>query len=296
MGASFPSRFDRLAVVLAALAALGGAAVAIAAAPSHPCSDPCLQAARAGLRDCTSSARGAFQEALDGCIERDHICVDACRSIRAGCRDDTGTGAGIAACTALAVTEKARCRERFPPFSERREDCIDRAEVRASRCRRDVVRGARRALRACRQGFRQCVGACGPGGPIEGAKACVAEAKAAFDAVVADCRLTYQVTASACLDKDVTCVQDCRDAREVCAGPTTASVTAALAACASQEVAAVAACQAANPGGGAAFDQCVTAAQASATTCRDAALDAAAPGLEACTLQYVACVRACPAA
>jgi hypothetical protein len=124
----------------------------------------------------------------------------------------------------------------------------------------------------------------------------VAEANAALDAVIADCRATYQVTASACLDKDVTCVQDCRDAREVCNGPTNTTLAAALAACAAQEVTAVAACQAANPGGGAAFDQCVTAAQANATTCRDAALDAAAPGLEACTVQYLACVRACPAA
>ena len=283
-------------MLLAALAAVGGAAIAVAAAPSHPCSDPCLQAARAELRDCTSSARGAFQEALDGCIARDHVCVDACRSIRVDCRDDTETGAEIAACTALTVTEKGRCRERFPPFSERRENCIDRAEVRASRCRRDVVRRARQAFRACRQGFRQCAGACGPGGPIEGAKTCVTEAKAAFDAVVADCRLTYQVTASACLDKDVTCVQDCRDTREVCNGPTAAALGGALGACASQEIAAVAACQAANPGGGAGFDQCVTAAQANATTCRDAALDAAAPGLEACTAQYAICVRACPAA
>lgn len=289
-------RAHRLSVLLAALAAVGGAAIAVAAAPSHPCSDPCLQAARAELRDCTSNARGAFQEALDGCIARDHVCVDACRSVRADCRDDTGTGPEIAACQARAVMDKARCREQFPPFSERRENCIDRAEVRAARCRREVLRRARRAFRACRQGFRACAGACGPGGPIEGARTCTAEAKAAFEAVVADCRATYQVTASACLNKDVTCVQDCRDARAVCAGPTEASLAAALAACASQQVAAVAACQAANPGGGTAFDQCVTAAQASATTCRDAALDAAAPGLEACTLQYVACVRACPAA
>jgi hypothetical protein len=35
-------------------------------------------------------------------------------------------------------------------------------------------------------------------------------------------------------------------------------------------------------------------ARADGTTCRDAALQAAAPGLAACEAGYVACVRACP--
>ena len=49
------------------------------------CTDPCLQQARADYRECNSSATGAFQESLDGCLERDHTCVDSCRWTRREC-------------------------------------------------------------------------------------------------------------------------------------------------------------------------------------------------------------------
>jgi hypothetical protein len=49
-----------------------------------------------------------------------------------------------------------------------------------------------------------------------------------------------------------------------------------------------------NPPDSSALDSCITAAQANAAVCRDAALNAAAPGLAACVQPYVACVRACP--
>jgi hypothetical protein len=108
--------------------------------------------------------------------------------------------------------------------------------------------------------------------------------------------VTFQVTASACLEKDATCVQDCADARVTCGAPTQSTLAAALAACAAQTSAAVAACGAANPGGGASLQQCITVAQANAPVCRDAALQAAAPGFAACVQPYVSCVRACPPA
>jgi hypothetical protein len=73
-------------------------------------------------------------------------------------------------------------------------------------------------------------------------------------------------------------------------------LAAAMMACTATEKAAAAACVQANPGGGAGFYQCLTTEQANAFACRQAALDAAGPGLAACTQQYLACVRVCPAA
>ena len=283
-------------VLLVPFACAAGAAAQPAPVDDRPCSDPCFQAARGGRSECTSSANGVFLDAVDGCLERDHLCVDACRSLRQDCRDSTGTGAALVACGAELAARKEGCRQRFPIGSERRENCIDRAQLADFHCRRDVRRSFRRALADCRQAFDQCAEACGPGAPPGGAATCRAEGKAALQSHLADCRRTFRVTARACFNKDVTCVQDCADARTACGAPTQTTLDAALAACRMQEGAALAACQAGNPGGSAALDQCVTTARASAFTCRDAALQASAPGFAACAQQYVGCVRACPPA
>src|SRR5262245_31436247 len=77
-------------VASAALAVL--VAVASVARAAHQCSDPGLQATRRMYRECTSSAIGAFTDAIDACIEHDLQCVDACRFDLEGCRDATGAG------------------------------------------------------------------------------------------------------------------------------------------------------------------------------------------------------------
>jgi hypothetical protein len=302
----------RLSPVLAL--ALLAFASPVPAATTRQCTDPCLEAARGMAKDCASSAGGAFQDALDGCFERDHTCVDACRAVQQDCRDTTTVGAALAVCQVELVAAKARCRSGLPvgSFSHatcayetaavgsrgdilRLGACIFRAEVQGFRCRRHAFRRARRELRACRTGFRQCARACGPGGPPGGAGTCTGEAKGDFRSVLAGCRQAHRATASACIDKDLTCTQSCIDARGTCSAPTQAVLGAALASCTSAAVSAMAAC-AALPGGSPEFNQCVENVQANATTCRDAALAAAAPGLAACGEQYVACVHACPAA
>src|SRR5262249_7518736 len=150
--------------------------------------------------------------------------------------------------------------------------------------------------RGCQNGFDQCAGACRPGEPPQGVAMCKAEGKSALQGDLASCKLTFQVTAIACFNKDVTCVQSCADTRVACNAPARSVLDAALAVCRMQEASAIAACQAANPGGGPALEACITTAQANAFTCRQAAIDASAPGFAPCTQQYVACVRACPAA
>ena len=288
-------RVTAASLPLAAGAALLSAATGLAA-NSRQCTDPCLQAARGALKECTSSAHGAFTDALDGCLERDHTCVDACRSMRQDCRDSTSVGPALAACGVELDARQAECRNSYPLAPKRRARCIYEAEVAAAQCRRRAFRHGRQELRDCRLAFQQCADACGPGGPLGGVDACKTEAKTATQSVLSGCRLTYQVTASACIDKDLTCTQGCVDAREACTAPTQATLDAAIQSCLTQEAAAIAACQAVNPGGGTAFQQCVTTAQASAATCRDAALMAAAPGVAACIPPYVSCVRGCPPA
>ncbi len=283
-------------LLLIAMVAGGACAAGAATPPERPCSAPCFQAARSEFRTCLSDAQGVSRDTLDGCLERDHTCVDACREQRQDCRDGTGVGVELVACDLSLAAEKARCRNTFPPGSIRRERCISQAQVEHFRCRRTVRQSFRRALRECRDAFTQCAAACGPGAPPGGAGTCRADTKAALEEDLASCKLPFQVTASACFNRDVSCVQDCADARAACSAPTQATLVTALAACTAAQAAAVAACVAANPGGGSALEQCITTAQADAFDCREAALKAAAPGFAACAAPYVSCVRACPPA
>jgi hypothetical protein len=265
------------------------------AASSHQCSDPCLQAARAELRECASSASGAFGEAVDACLERDRECVDACRTGRQDCRDDTTLGTDLLMCQLELDAAKEACRTSYPIGSTRRAICIDRAEIAGSRCRLTAFRRVRGELRTCRSDFDQCTGACAPGTLPGGVAACRSDAKAAFKGIVAGCRRVHQAAASACINKDVACVLDCAEARSTCTAPTRAILDAAIASCSAQQAADLTGCAMANPAGTPALQACVDAARATASTCRDAALAASEPGFAACAGQYVGCLRACPA-
>jgi hypothetical protein len=283
-------------LVLALLLALPGASAAVTkpTLPTHQCSDPCLVAARAARSDCVSSAKGAFTDAFDACLEKDRQCVEACRFQLEDCRDSTGLGEGLVACQAEETAATDRCRTRFPPGSHRRDVCISRAEIAGFRCRRGVFRDFRHALKDCRSAFGQCADACQPGGPAGGIETCQADAKAALEADLTSCRTTYVATASGCINRNVTCVQGCGDARDTCSAPTQSKLLADSMACTATEKSAAAACAAANPAGSAALLQCLMTAQANAFECRQTALEAAGPGFAACAQTYVGCVAACP--
>lgn len=287
-------RAVRLALPVVLCAITG--ALAAPTPATRPCSDPCFQAAKGEFIECRSSARDTFRDAFSACIERDRTCVNACRSLRHDCRDAIGTEGRLLACDAQTDADKVECESRFPIASRLRELCIDRASVRGFRCRREVLRESRRARRACRQEFSGCVDACGPGGPVEGIGACKAEARDSLVAALAVCARTFQTTARGCLNRDISCVQDCAEARQACAAPTRATLAAALTACRMQEAAALAACQAANPDGGPALEDCITEARADALACREAAVEAAEPGFAVCVEGYVQCVLGCPPA
>jgi hypothetical protein len=241
-----------------------------------------------------SSAVGAFQDALDECVERDAECVAACSAERQDCRDDTSLGPELAACDLELMLATQRCRDEFRPGSIRRGFCIDRARARGFRCRTRAVRSAKRELVACATAFVGCVEGCGPGSPPGGSDSCRAEARDTLDAARASCRTTFRVTKGGCLGKDITCVQDCVAAQDTCEAAPQASLDDAIAGCNAERNAGLAACRTANPDGGQALEDCEDAVWASAFACREAAVQAAAPGFAACTDAYIACVRACP--
>ena len=285
-------------VVVAVVAALAvvSAVVAKPTLPAHECSDPCLVAARKARSECVSSASGAFTDAFAACVAHDVECVESCRFELQECRDGLGLGAALVTCDADELSAKNRCRDRFPAGSLRRDVCILRAEIAGSKCRLGAFRDFRHSIQDCRSAFGQCTDGCLPGGPAAGVDACKADAQAALKADLASCQRTYVATASGCINRDVTCVEDCGDARDTCNAPTQSMFLAASMTCTAAEKAAAAACVAANPGGGPALEQCLMSAQANAFECRQAALQAAAPGFAACAQAYVGCVADCPKA
>jgi hypothetical protein len=263
-------------------------------AKTRQCSDPCLDAARAERKDCTTSASGVFLDTTTGCIQRDVVCVGACRTQRQDCRDATSLGVDLTACALAEEAAHLDCHLTYPLQPRRLAICTGQARVTGFRCRRDATRTLRTALKACRTGFSTCTDACGPGGPTGGAGACRAEGKAALQDALRECQIAYRASASACIDKDLGCVETCADDRQTCSAPTQAALDAALAACRATRADAVAACEAANPQGGTALETCVQAALAAASVCRETAIDASLPGFASCTGAFARCLRACP--
>jgi len=276
--------------------ALAGCVVVLGGAPAisgaaRLCNAPCLQTARAERRSCEAQAGASFLDGIDGCLERDHTCVNACRSQRQECREDTGADAQLLGCVDKTQQAKDQCRSKFATGSNKLESCIDQAQLAGFQCRKTVRRTFRGPLRACRRAFDPCAQACGPGTPPLGSRVCKAEERRTLEAARAECKTTFVATSRACVNRDGACIQDCAATRQACNAPTQATLDAARAACRTQEVAAIAACQAA---GGSGLEQCITTAQSDAFTCRDTAVDAAKPGFAACTQQHLGCVAACP--
>ncbi len=262
---------------------------------SAPLCGTCFKAARGDARECRSSADAAFIVDRALCLDRDPVCVGACLEIGEECRDTTGIGEAIDACNATLQQAVARCVVNHPAGSSKRSKCFDRAQLDGYQCRQGARQAAAPALRQCTEDGVACRRGCGPGEPPLGSDVCLDEAALSRREALADCRRTFQVSASACVDKDDACVQPCRESRDVCEAPIDSAFAAAVSSCLQVRDAALAACAAENPAGSAALASCEDAAGAAAFSCRLAARDAAAPGLRACSDQYVACVRACPA-
>lgn len=277
-------------------AAIAAAVLCLAAASTASAGrGPCVREANAAFRTCHGSCVEGFQADKDACLNRDHACIEVCRAERAECRDATGLDAALAQCEATLDAARATCRANTLPGTPERDACIDAAQLAAFQCRDAAREAAKSAILACRTGFKTCALACAPASPPVDVPQCRRDAKAAFDACQAVCREDVQVARDACINRDHACVEQCRDDRATCRAPILATFDAAIAVCAATRASDVAACEAAFGAGTPELDQCIDNAQVTAFLCRDAAREAARPGIVACRQGFVTCVRACPA-
>jgi hypothetical protein len=124
----------------------------------------CQVAAKTAYKACLAECREDYQIAKDACRNRDHECVEQCRSDRHDCRAPilVELAADVAACNATRDAAIQTCRDDNPPDSPELDACIDQAQVVAFQCRDQAREEAKPGLHGCRVDFRSCVLACPP--------------------------------------------------------------------------------------------------------------------------------------
>ncbi len=254
----------------------------------------CVDSATAEARECRGLAREASQVARDGCVQRDHACVEVCRADREDCVETSQIAADLASCRDGRAAAVEACRNSTPDGSVERDTCIDVAQLAAFVCRDDAREANRGELRACRSDFLACARACGPA-PVPGvARQCRGEARLEFAAAREACQAEKRLAVDACRSLDHACVEQCRDDRDACRAPVDATLAAAIDACRSARDEAVAGCRATTADDSPERDACVDAAQLANFQCRDTAREAARPSFAACRAEFPLCVQACP--
>jgi hypothetical protein len=257
--------------------------LALGAAGSGWAHDPCIGDAQAQFADCKGESKEAFQVAKDGCWNREHDCVEACRAGREECTLATGLDDDLSACRNTLRGAKDVCRAENPTDPLALDDCIDRRQVEAFLCRKAARVAAKPLLSLCRLSFRTCARACPTVGDVVIDKAqCQVAAKNDYIAAKADCREQFQTQKDACLNRDHACVEGCRAQRDTCREPIENNLDTAIGACNTVRDSDIAACN-----GDA---TCITAAQVAAFTCRDAARELARPGFDNCRDAFQTCV------
>jgi hypothetical protein len=261
--------------------------------------NPCIGDARQQVLECQAQCREDFQIAKDGCLNRDHECVEVCRAERAVCVEATGIEAAIEACNATTRAAKATCRDQNPPDSMALDQCIDQAQVVGFQCRDAAREAARPALELCRTGFRDCARACPPPNPpseVVNVGQCRRDAKETYKTCKATCREDYQFQKDACRNRDHDCVERCRTDRDTCRDPVETQLETALAQCRTTRDGAVQNCRTLFADPSPELDQCIDNAQVAAFQCRDQARETARPSFEACGDAFRSCAEACPPA
>ena len=281
----------RRLTTIAVLALLAPAAAALAG-------NPCIGDARQQFLESQAQCREDLQVAKDGCLNRDHECVEVCRAERAVCVEASGVEAALEACNASTRAAKQTCRDQNPPDSRELDQCIDQAQVVGFQCRDAAREAARPALDACPEAFGSCARACPPADPaieIPNPRQCRRDAKVAHKSCKATCRESLQFQKDVCRNRDHDCVEQCRTERDACRDPVEIDLETRVAQCRADRDAAVQNCRALFADGTVEQDQCIDNAQVAAFQCRDAAEEAVRPGFATCGDGFRTCAQACPA-
>jgi hypothetical protein len=281
------------------MASLAATLATLLLASAAHAGNPCIGEAVEQYGECQDQCREDFQIAKDGCLNRDHECVEVCRAERETCREESGIDAALALCNQDLRAAKQRCRDNNPPESPALDLCIDQAQVVAFQCRDGAREEARPALTLCAKQFKVCAKACPPPDPPSEAVdpvECKRTAKTIYKECRATCREDFQFQKDVCLNRDHACVEQCRADRDTCRQPFEDDLESDLAACGATRQLRVDNCKSTYAEGTPERDQCIDNAQVAAFQCRDAAREKARPGFEGCRLQFRTCAQGCPPA
>ncbi len=142
----------------------GFRACAAACPPADPNAPPvdvpaCKQAANDTYKTCKANCLEDYQVGKDACLNRDHACVETCRSNRDDCRQpvDTDLASAIASCNNARDNAIAGCNQDAT--------CIENARVTAFECRDQAREDAAPSYAQCRSDFQACEQACPPPSP-----------------------------------------------------------------------------------------------------------------------------------
>jgi hypothetical protein len=132
--------------------------------PSTPVdAKQCKMDAKAAYNQCRASCVEDRQVAVDACHNKDHDCVENCRSDRQDCR------APVVAQRDSTIDQCNADRDAAinPPPPQcptdpgpARDQCVDQVQVIAFECRDQAREDARPGLHQCRDDFKGCVTAC----------------------------------------------------------------------------------------------------------------------------------------
>ena len=259
----------------------------------------CLDDVKTAAGECKAGCREDYQLAKDTCSNRDHVCVESCRSDRQVCLQPTldQLAAAVGVCNATKSAAVAVCRANHPDGSVELDQCIDQAQVVAFLCRKVAHKAAKPGIGLCRSAFKSCVKTnCPPASVPDPAdvRACKDDARGLLDDCMDGCTEAKQLGKDTCLDRDHACVEICRSDRSVCRAPSEATRAAAVAVCKATRQAAFDNCRALYGPGTPERQTCFVQAQVAAFTCRDDARESVAAALRACSDTFQTCAGACP--
>jgi len=122
----------------------------------------CKTDAIAAAKTCRAACREAFQVLKDMCLNRDHVCMEGCRTTRDGCIQPVADqlAAVVGTCKATRDGDVDDCRQLHGEGTPELDQCIDDAQVKAFQCRDAAREAARPDFETCRQAFSGCASGC----------------------------------------------------------------------------------------------------------------------------------------